>query len=329
MVPLRGQECEPLAYLRLSSGEPLPKKYEGEQNKMTRNGCRRRLDTAELAEDFISKTFENGDDIEKIAMKIVQAEIELAKLESSPTKTHTSYRNKDYRDDWNRERLCNQILSELINYEQLNSDDDICLGVGGAKPKEPWQESVAYIVSGAPASGKSSIADALAHENGAYILDSDYAKRKFPEYMSYNGGASLVHAESNEIIFGSEDRSNSLLEYCIYSQCNIVIPLVGRTQKSVEKICARLIEAQYKIHLINVALDRYKCTQRAYRRFLASKRYVPLSYVFDEVGNEPELVYFRLKRAHEADYESFSQLSTDVPKGELPKVIEKTENSPY
>ena len=55
MVPLRGQECEPLAYLRLSSGEPLPKKYEGEQNKMTRNGCRRRLDTAELAEDFISK----------------------------------------------------------------------------------------------------------------------------------------------------------------------------------------------------------------------------------------------------------------------------------
>ena len=211
----------------------------------------------------------------------------------------------------------------------MNSDDDICLGVGGAKPKEPWQESVAYIVSGAPASGKSSIADALAHENGAYILDSDYAKRKFPEYMSYNGGASLVHAESNEIIFGSEDRSNSLLEYCIYSQCNIVIPLVGRTQKSVEKICARLIEAQYKIHLINVALDRYKCTQRAYRRFLASKRYVPLSYVFDEVGNEPELVYFRLKRAHEADYESFSQLSTDVPKGELPKVIEKTENSPY
>ena len=56
MVPLRGQECEPLAYLRLSSGESIPKKYEGEQNKMIRNGCRRRLDTAELAEDFISKT---------------------------------------------------------------------------------------------------------------------------------------------------------------------------------------------------------------------------------------------------------------------------------
>ena len=56
------------------------KRYEGEQNKMARRGCRRRLDTAELAEDFISKTFENGDDIEKIATKIVQAEIELAKL---------------------------------------------------------------------------------------------------------------------------------------------------------------------------------------------------------------------------------------------------------
>ena len=169
------------------------------------------MDTAELAEDFISKTFENGDDIEKIAMKIVQAEIELAKLESSPTKTHTSYRNKDYRDDWNRERLCNQILSELINYEQLNSDDDICLGVGGAKPKEPWQESVAYIVSGAPASGKSSIADALAHENGAYILDSDYAKRKFPEYMSYNGGASLALRIGRIVCWNTVSTANAIL----------------------------------------------------------------------------------------------------------------------
>lgn len=296
---------------------------------MARHGCRRRLDTAELAEDFVAKTFDSGENIEKIAKKIVRAEMELARLEREPTKTHTAYRAKKYRDNSDRERLYEQILSELINYEQLDSDDDICLGHGGAKPKEPRHDSIAYIVSGAPASGKSAVADALAHKNGAYILDSDYAKRKFPEYKTYGGGASLVHDESNEIVFGSENRTDSLLEYCIYSQHNVVIPLVGRTQKSVEKICTQLIEVGYKIHIINVALDRYKCTQRAYGRFMDSKRYVPLSYVFDEVGNEPELVYFRLKRAHGADYESFSQLSTDIAKGKSPIVIEKIGNSPY
>ena len=296
---------------------------------MSQHGCRRRLDTAELAEDFVSKTFGKIADAEKIAKKIVHAEIELANLEREPTKTHTAYRAKKFRENSEREKLYDQILSELINYEQLDSDDSICLGCGGAKPKEPHKEKIAYIVSGAPASGKSSIADALAHKNGAYILDSDYAKRKFPEYKTYNGGASLVHDESNELIFGSESMTSSLLEYCIYSQHNVVIPLVGRTQKSVEKICTRLSKANYKIHIINVALDRYKCTQRAYERFACSKRYVPLSYVFDEVGNDPELVYFKLKRDHEADYESFSQLSTDIAKGDTPIILEKTENSPF
>ena len=296
---------------------------------MAKHGCRRRLDTAELAEDFVSKTFDDDDDIEKVAGSIVRAEMELAMLEANPTKTHGAYRAKDYRKSTDRERLRRQILSELINYEQLDSDDEIRLGKGGAKPKEPLCEGVAYIVSGAPASGKSTVADELAHKNGAYILDSDYAKRKFPEYESYPGGASLVHEESDELVFGSESSPDCLFEYCIYSGHNVVIPLVGRTQKSVETICDKLIKAKYKIHVVNVALDRYKCTQRAYGRFVESKRYVPLSYVFDEVGNEPELVYFRLKRDHEAEYESFSQLSTDVARGERPRVIEKIGNSPY
>lgn len=296
---------------------------------MARQGCRRRLDTAELAEDFVTKTFGKGNNVEKIAKEVLRAEMELVYLEKKPTKLYTEYRAKRFRDDMDREVLYNLILSELINYEQLDNDDDICLGRGGAKPKEPRQERIAYIVSGSPASGKSSIADNLARNNGAYILDSDYAKRKFPEYSTYGGGASLVHEESNAIIFGAGNEYGSLFEYCIYSHSNVVIPIVGRTQRSVETICTRLLNAHYKIHIINVALDRYKCTQRAYGRFASSKRYVPLSYVFDEVGNEPELVYFHLKRVHSNEYESFSQLSTDVTQGDQPIVLEKTVNSPY
>ena len=120
-----------------------------------------------------------------------------------------------------------------------------------------------------------------------------------------------------------------MFEYCIYSQYNVVIPLVGRTQDSVMKICRKLLEAGYTVHFVNVVLDRYKCTQRAFERFSKSKRYVPLSYVFDEVGNEPELVYFRLKRECENAFESFSQLSTDVERGKEPIILEMSEKSPY
>ena len=138
---------------------------------MARRGCRRRLDTAELAEDFVTKTFGKGNNVEKIAKEVLRAEMELVYLEKKPTKLYTEYRAKRFRDDMDREVLYDQILSELINYEQLDSDDDICLGQGGAKPKEPRQERIAYIVSGSPASGKSSIADNLARNNAAHMVE--------------------------------------------------------------------------------------------------------------------------------------------------------------
>lgn len=284
------------------------------------------MDTVELFEDFLYKVLKTEYGVECIAEKLIQVEMSLANFEGKPTITHKDYRTREYRDSAKREELRNQILAELIEYERIDCDDDIRLGLGGAKPKEPKAEQVAYIVSGAPASGKSSISDELSSRAGAYILDSDYAKRKIPEYAKYDGGASLVHEESSKIVFGNKD---SLLEYCIYSKYNLVIPLVGRTQESVESIRERLSKAGYKIHFINVALDRYDCTCRAYQRFLDSNRYVPLSYVFDEVGNEPELVYFRLRRESSTKYESFSQLSTKVARGEKPIILEASENSPY
>ena len=297
---------------------------------MSTPGCRRLLNTNKLAEDFIKKTLctkMSCKNIDKIAEDIVNAEIGLAELEKSPTSTHDDYRSNKYRDPQKREELRETILYELIYSGQLKSDDDIRLSRGGAKPREVKSDMCAYIVSGPPASGKSAIASKLAAQNGAYMLDSDYAKRKFPEYKSYTGGASLVHKESDEIVFGSE---NSLFEYCIYSRHNVVIPLVGRTYKSVEQICERLIGAGYNIHIINVVLDRYECVVRAYNRYKKTKRYVPLSYIFDEVGNEPERVYFLLKRKYcgASGFASFSQVSTDVKPGENAKLIEATEYSP-
>lgn len=290
-------------------------------------GCRRPLDTRILAEDFARHVLKKVRDYEEPAAKIVDAELALKKLEDHPTSTHEDYRDHKYRTNDQRKLLHDQILAELIKETRLVNDDEIVLGVGGAKPQKAKCERIAYIVTGAPASGKSKVAARLADDNGAYVLDSDYAKRKFPEYYQYPGGASLVHQESDSIVFGAED---SLFEYCLYENYNIVIPLVGRTYKSLIKICRRIMGCGYTVHIVNVVLDRYECVLRAYNRFEATNRYVPLSYIFDEVGNEPELVYFRMKRAYELERRigSFSQVSTNVPKESLPEILEATTDSP-
>lgn len=290
-------------------------------------GCRRTLDNNVLAKIFVQQILGRFKEYEDPVAKIVREELALKKLEDHPTITHVDYRDPEYQSNEERDLLRKKILMELIDEVRLEDDDQIELGKGGAKPQDAKRDRIAYIVSGSPASGKSKIAEHLAEDSGAYILDSDYAKRKFPEYYAYHGGASLVHEESDRIVFATDE---SVFEYCVTEGYNIVIPLVGKTYRSCDKICKSLIRCGYKIHILNVALDRFKCVARAYERFERTNRYVPLSYIFDEVGNEPELVYFQIKRTYQGDTNivSFSQVSTDVAPGELPKILEATENSP-
>lgn len=293
---------------------------------MASSNVRRSLNTQISADEFVSHVLGILDDDDgNKAAKIVGAELGLRSLEDCPTDTHKEYRLAKYRSTDSRKRLRKTILTELMDMERLSDDDKICLGKGGARPEHIESEAQAYIVSGPPASGKSKIAETLATKHGAYILDSDYAKRKFPEYHLYDAGASLVHEESDKMIFGPSD-VGFLFEYCAYNRYNMVIPLVGRTDSSMNRICNKLIEAGYSIHIINVVLEPRECAIRAFQRFCDTNRYVPLSYVFDDVGNRPEVVYFHLKREHSGDasFVSYTQISTDVPRGKSPKILERS-----
>lgn len=314
---------------------PLEDIEGAEVSPMARYNARRNLDTQISADKFVEQVLGILNDDGSEAAKIVGAELGLQSLEDCPTATHKDYRVAKYRSVKERQNLRNKILLELIDKKRLDNDDEIELGQGGAKPEDIQANLQAYIVSGPPASGKSKIAESLATQHGAYILDSDYAKRKFPEYRLYDAGASLVHEESDEIIFGREPNSTAgssryLFEYCAYSHYNMVIPMVGRTVSSVKRICDKLRDANYSIHIINVVLDPCQCAIRAFKRFCDTGRYVPLSYVFDDVGDKPEVVYFRLKRDCSGDscIASFTQVSTDVPYKEPPKILERTAFSP-
>lgn len=295
--------------------------------ELMENG-RRDLHTFAFAEEFARDILQlRGEKAKKAAYRISEAEIIVASLESLPTSSYEEYRETSFRTQHRREWLRYKILDELYHLERLDNDDEICLGHGGTRPEEVRYESQAYIVIGPPASGKSGLAIKLADEYGAYLLDSDYAKRKFPEYHGYIGGASLVHREADDLVFGPED---SLAEYCLYSSANIVVPLVGRTMDSVEEFCNMLVDYGYTINVIDVELDHFMCTLRAYSRFLQTKRYVPLSYVFDIVADNPMEVYKELKRKYKSNpnYKSFTQVSTNVEYGQAPKVIDSCRESP-
>lgn len=119
------------------------------------------------------------------------------------TLVSTKYRDRDYVNDLDRWKLRRQIIHELFTWKRLDNDDDIRLGKGGALPDSGVKkERKAYILIGPPASGKSTVANRIAEKEGAIILDSDYAKRKLPEF-EYECGATLVRDEKCRDVFFS------------------------------------------------------------------------------------------------------------------------------
>ena len=134
-------------------------------------------------------------------------------------------------------------------------------------------------------------------------------KQSVPEYRNQISGASLVHDESDELVFRC--KNGNLLAYCIEYGYNMVIPKIGHSINSICNFCNVLKEVGYSVYLVSVDLDRAKATQRAYNRFKESKRYVPLSLIFDSYANESTLNYFRIKQRYSDIFDGFAQLSTD------------------
>jgi adenylate kinase family enzyme len=264
-----------------------------------------------------------GEDYKRDAINnIAAAERNLILYDSTPTLTHKDFRDFKYRENDTREILRTRIVQELIDTERTDSDDLISLGVGGAKPKtKVIAKKKLYYIVGPPASGKSTVANEIADATGSYILDSDYAKRKLPEYTNQIGAASLVHEESDALIFNYKNKN--LLDYCIENDYNIIIPKIGHNIQKISEFCKAMKSIGYSPYLISVDLDREKATQRAYNRYVQTHRYVPLSLIFDGYGNQPTLNYFKLKQRNNGIFNGFAQITTDVPKGEKPILLEQ------
>jgi len=294
----------------------------------------RLLNTFELAEHFVVKVLglELTEENYGMIPKIVETELNIENFDDlHETRNSKAYRNYFVRQDVDRSKLRKKIVEELVTKKRLKSDDQIVLGKGGAAPRnELKQDSEAFIIIGLPASGKSTIANSISDSQGCFTLDSDYAKRKIPEFHDLQFGASLVHAESSDIIFGEEKKTGfkSVLEYISKYSVNCVIPKIGSTMDSILDLREILKVYGYECHLILVELDRVKSTTRALYRFLETNRYVPLGMIFDDYSNNPTITYYRLKSEHSSKFKSFGILSTDVKRKAKPVIVEVINNSP-
>ncbi|WP_083729297.1 zeta toxin family protein [[Flexibacter] sp. ATCC 35208] len=286
----------------------------------------------DLVQHFIEKVLQFRT-TPKIIRKIVTSEKMLMDFkEEENTLISTKHRDRDYVSELDRWNLRERIISELYTLQRLGNEDETTLGAGGALPRIPVRsERRAFILIGPPASGKSSIANAISEDEGAIILDSDFAKRKLPEF-EYDCGATLVQEESNKIVFGfgenNPQKIQSLYNRAIENGNNLVIPKVGPDPKSIIKLAETLTKIDYQVNLTLVSLKRREATIRALHRFNTTKRYVPLGYIFDQVGNDPLLTYYLVKEKGQEFFSSFGAISTDVNLNEAPECIDLKGDNP-
>ena len=152
--------------------------------------CLRPLTTINLVQQFAKDVLEIKERnlLSKACTKIISAEFEWLRFSNHCTLTSDDFRDPQYSSAESREELREIIIRELLTQKRLPNDDDIELGKGGILPitGDIREEKNAYYIIGLPASGKSSIAGRIADFSHSAILDNDYAKRKLPEYDSYN-----------------------------------------------------------------------------------------------------------------------------------------------
>lgn len=263
----------------------------------------RPLNNIDVTRHFVKNILEISDEEEKIKVTrdILKVERQLSELGDKGTLNFQELR-ESYSDEGSRNILRKKILEELLKNKRIN-DDEIVLGSGGALPKnELKKEKQAFIIIGSPASGKSKLVNEISDKLGAVVLDTDYAKRKFPEFSTPDIGADLVHGEASLV-------TNKLMAECCFNGYNIIVPKIGNEKEIILRLAEKLKKLGYSIHLTLICLDRKEVTKRAYERFKTTKRYTPLSLIFDTFSNDTIVSYYKL-RENEI-FDSYGKLSSE------------------
>lgn len=177
-------------------------------------------------------------------------------------------------------------------------------------PLQVKNEKKAIIIIGAPAAGKSSIAEEIARKQRMAIVDSDEIKKTLPEYGD-GVGANAVHKESKALAHVLLDRQSTQGK-------NIIIPRVGEDIDSFAFEKKMLKEKGYTVELYYMNVTPKKTIMRMVNRFVQTGRIIKLSYV-KGIGNKPQVVYNKLK----GEYDGFAEIDNNQPFGQSPTIKEQ------
>lgn len=267
----------------------------------------------------LARVFQDVQDV-SIAMAqtitlIREANKDLAAMVTHNTLDSESYRATPYITDAARQQLREEIRQQLISNIRPSNDENINFGNGGMLPTSGIvrKNREAFVIIGLPASGKSGVAAKISDYYQAVLIDSDFAKRKIPEFCKTNG-ATLVHKESKLI-------KDDILKAAIIKGLNFVLPIIGNDYNEVLNTIKSLRKHKYSVKFILVELDRIEATRRALSRFIQTQRYIPLSRILDEYSNDPSLVFYKLM--YNQPELSMALIDTNVPYGEKPKIVVK------
>ncbi len=163
---------------------------------------------------------------------------------------------------------------------------------GLTPPKKLNADRKATILIGAPASGKSTVANPIARDLGAAIVDVDEAKKIIPEFGG-GVGVNAVHGESSQI-------TKDLLSEFTEEGSNVVLPKVGDRSASIENLVARLKASGYTVDLIMVDVAPKQAWERMVGRYRQTGRIIEPNYMRDAI-DAPRQTYQTLKENGNAD----------------------------
>lgn len=169
------------------------------------------------------------------------------------------------------------------------------------------------IVSGGPGTRKSSmIAEPLAKEHGSFVADSDVIKPKLPEYGNGNG-APQVHKESAQINY------KNMLK-AMKNGDNIVYPTVASNAKRLQDVIDLFKQNGYDVHLHHASLPIDTATKGVVNRFEKGGQFIDPAYV-PGATLQSNKTYATMKSY--GGLTSSRYLSTEVPRSEQPRVLER------
>lgn len=201
------------------------------------------------------------EELEKALRELVNLELALNSFDrKNNTLKSQKFRVAKFRGRSDRLNLRLQIAEELFNMPFLENDEKINLGTGGSAPVNPSKGRKCCLVIGLPASGKSGYCRELAQQENAYIVDNDFAKRKFPEFKDVFG-ATLVHEEADHVTLNAK---YSLFNKCTNEGYNIIVPKIGANYEKFAELCEAIKYLDYEITLILIQLDRRQATINAF-----------------------------------------------------------------